>query len=179
MKHLAFVGAVIALAAGTALAGPVPQGSGVPGNSWTQIWTYAAPADLIGARVIGSTFQNPGQDNFRYNTVPQTPIPWNEVNLLDGSTVSVAQGPTLLDNTWWDMHFSTDIAVAFTLEWAIFDGNNVLFMGAYRWTGSNWDYSAVQTTWNPTRQELLIPLPSAGLTGLAGLLVVGGLRRRR
>jgi hypothetical protein len=192
VKLWTLMGMTIALVAAPALASPitdlmprgkssampadlsvVPVGEGVPGSSWSQGWHISGgPSfDFIAVRVADTTLQMPGLNTF-------SAAGWSEVFRNSAATISGASGPGTSDLSFVS-RFEGDINDATALDLVIFAGTNLLFAGSFVWQPLNSEWTSGAVGWTPLRSDFaVIPLPSAGLTGLAGLLVVA-LRRRR
>ncbi len=175
-KLIVFALAVIGLLAGQGLANVTMVGGPVEGDSWYLTATAPGTYDLVAVRISSgaNVFESPALSN-------ASQLGWQTE--LDGPTLASMSGPTTTTGLTWRLNFPDDLpTTAFELDWAIFNGDNILYE-THWWVGSNGVMSHYEhsTGWQPDRADVVgvIPAPGALLLGSMGMGIVGWLRKRR
>jgi len=183
--QVAHLGAIALLsAAATAVAGLVPIGDPLQGNSWGQRFEdHGVTLDFFAVRMQspGDTFENPVNRNFGgalaggWHNVPTGTDPI--IGLGEGPRIS----PTNSSQFEFDVWFAGLPADPFVFDFVAFDGEQITELTRVIWTGLGWNYEFPDIgTYDMNRNDFersIVPLPSA--SALAGLGLLGLAARRR
>ncbi|MEW6200326.1 MAG: hypothetical protein AB1601_16875 [Planctomycetota bacterium] len=185
---------IAAAAASIALGDVVPVGDPLGGGSWTQQFYengyWGSPAkqysyDFLAIKIVsGGPFEDPALSGFtggynwdlRYqDTVPKP-------------TVAGAGGNPIYGNMYHTIKFFGDAPGQGVLvyDYACFAGSTLLGTQRIYYRpantagltniGGNW--WAGDSTWEPHRNDFIVPAPAAAMLGVIGLGLVGWVKRR-
>jgi hypothetical protein len=169
MRKLIFITVICAFITAPASANLVGVGSPVEGNSWSQAFqeTGVGNFDLVAVQMVsaGDTFETLTHSGFNR-------AGWSTVYEDDPTypTLATATGPAN-SNMTWNIKFAGNKSNPLVFDFVAFYGDTLLESAHASWSGSGW--SITLGNWNPTRDELLVPVPGAVLLGLLGLGAAG------
>jgi hypothetical protein len=175
MKRLVTICAVFVmlLSATNALANLTVFGDPVTTHSWSQGFNESGVGnfDLFAVKMLsGGPFESPTNTGLAAG--------WATVyeNSLPDPTLAIATGPATTDMTW-NINFAGPQGIPLDFDFVAFDGATMVDNANASWNGSGWTITT--SDWNPTRADLVIPVPGAILLGSIGVGLVGWLRRKR
>ncbi|GMU81547.1 MAG: hypothetical protein AMXMBFR47_14180 [Planctomycetota bacterium] len=143
------------------------------GGSWASNWYWVEPGaiDFFAVEMItaGDEFASPAMEITGRSG-------WTSSNL--SNTLGYATGSTVGGTYYWTFHLADpQYGNPFSFQFAAFAGATRIASYVFNYDGAG-TWSLGDSSWNPDRSNLVVPVPSAVLLGALGLGMAGWAKRR-